>query len=96
MEFFRLEGNGGLENDVGIGGRGRGAGPCGPASARKGDFIYFRGLCPSQLALAGHQLPLHRGETLCGLVFLFGDFVELPLGVGIARRSDLSSQGLSK
>ena len=77
------------------GGRDRGV-FCSSASARKCDFIYFRWLCPSQLELVGHHLPLRGNEMRCSLVFLFGDFVGLSLGVGLARRADLFSQGFSE
>lgn len=75
---------------------GGGGGPCGPASVRKGDFVYFPWLCASHLELAGHKLPAHRSETLCGLVVVSGDFVGPPLGVALARRPGGPSQGFSK
>lgn len=62
---------------------------CGLASVGKGDFMDFRWLHPSPLELAGHQLPLHRSETLYGLVFplwrLFGAPTGVPTGVQASK-----------
>lgn len=69
---------------------------CGSASVRKCDFIYFCWLCPSPLELVGLQLPLHGCEAVCGLVFLFGDFMGPSRGGGSSKKIRFIPSGFSK
>lgn len=72
MKLSGLEGSRAFKNDVSSGGRGGG----GPGAQPHSRSVVHLPVHWDELNI---NHPLHRSKLLCGLIFVFGDFVSPPI-----------------